>query len=764
MAMNKKISSYYKYNLFNFFHHPLFYITAVFFSVFTSAYFFYKNQFFSGNGTTDLLAFFATVPYVSIIVIPALCYKRSDQIYESFVPLSFFTRIFVRFLSVLTVYAILIITLLPVPFLVNIFGSVDWGQVFTSFICLVFYASAVISLCILISEIFESSISSFVISAVFLALFNSSHVFTVYVNLNNFFSSLCKLISFAWHFDAAGKGIIDTRDIIWFTGLTAINLFVTCLIRYKKAGKVFSKTLNIRHIFIMIIFVLVVLNGNRWYTRIDFSKNKTYSISPFTKEILSKAEGNIKITYYRSSTLEKKYPQVRDIADFLSTYTSFGKNINLKIKDPDNDEETKNLLQTYGITTHPMQSVTDNSLEYINVYSAITVEYNGNTELIPFILSAETLEYDLDGRLIHLITGATRLVNVIVGNGMGLDNDKGYNFVIPWLNSQGFVCYPLDPSNPDFAEILNTTMGPLLVIGDSQINIDAAVAIESYILSGKGNALFFVSPYSFDFDQWLLKQNMSTNIVEMLENWGIRFEDKIAADVSSQVLTMESAPSDESFYAEGSVYRENVNYPLFINLLPQTYTNLGATLFWATPILIENQENVIPYLITSNLSWSYKVDPSKEKLIETVPEFYKTQDYSQFETKTQNVGVQIRGPLNGLFTSYSIKDSNLIVIPDQYFLNTMTVFGMVGSGYGDYRNYELLTNMLLKLNGEEELAKLQSHSSTDKSLTKITDAKKFKDMKNLTNIILFVIIPLIYILSMCVITFVHYRKLKNEKI
>ena len=38
---------------------------------------------------------------------------------------------------------------------------------------------------------------------------------------------------------------------------------------------------------------------------------------------------------------------------------------------------------------------------------------------------------------------------------------------------------------------------------------------------------------------------MSTNIVEMLENWGIHFTQAIAADVSSAILTMDSATSEE---------------------------------------------------------------------------------------------------------------------------------------------------------------------------------------------------------------------------
>lgn len=763
--MNKKFNSYLKFNLFNFFHSPFFYIIWICFSVFTSAYFLYRQQFFTGNGTTDLLSFFSTVPYISIIIIPALAFKRSDIVFENFVPLVYFKRITARFLSVLIIYSIMILSLIPLPVLINLFGNVDAGQVVTSIICLIFYGAAVISLCILLSEFFENPILSFVISSLILALFNSCHIFTVYVVLNPFFSSFFKIISFAWHFDAAGKGIIDTRDLIWFISLCGLNLYLTSLVKYKKAGKIFNKTLKIRNLFIFIIIILVILNGNRWFTRFDFSQNKTYSISKYSKQLLDKAESNIKITYYRSGILEKKYPQVRDISDYLITYTSYGNNTSLVIKDPDTDEKAKNLMLNYGITSHPLQALSDNSLEYINVYSAIVIEYNGKTELIPFILSAQTLEFDLDGRIVHLLSDSIRLVNVIIGNGLGLSDDYGYNFIIPWLNSQGFICYPMDVSSPDFAEQLDSSSGPLLVIGDSKININAAVAIESYILSGKGNGLFFVSPYSFDFDQWLLLQNQSTNIVEMLENWGMRFEDKIAADVSSAVLTMESRPSEESkeFYSQESLYRENVNYPLFINLLPQTNTSTGATVFWATPITINDEAHVKPYLITSPLSWNYKIDTTKEKLIETIPEYYKTQDYTQFELSTQNLGVQITGPLNGLFTSYSTEKSNLIVIADQYFLNTLTVYGMVGNGYGDYRNFELLTNCLLKLNGEEELAAIQSKSSKDNTLSKITDQAVFNKYKSITNVVLFVILPLLILLAMTLVFILHYRRLNYAK-
>lgn len=758
--MNKKISAYLKFNLFNFFHHPLFYILGICFSVFTSAYFLYRQQFFSGNGTTDLLSFFSTVPYICILIIPALCYKRSDYIYNDFIPLSYFYKITTRFLSILIIYSIYIFVLLPIPIFVNFFGIVDPGQIFTSLLCLLFYGAAVISLCIFFTELFENGITSFIFSAIFLAIFNSSHIFTVYVNLNNYLSSFCKLISFAWHFDAAGKGIIDTRDLFWLLGITGLNLFITTMIKYYKNGKVFTKKNKIQNILIFTIFILFLMNSTRWYKRFDLSINKTYSISEYSKTLLNNAQSNIKITYYRSGVLEEKYPQVRDISDFLITYSTYSKNMNIVIKDPDKDENSKNLLQTYGVMTQPMQYISNNKVEYMNIYSAITIEYNGNTELIPYILSAQTLEYDLDGRLKHLLTNNYRIVNIVIGNGLGLNDQRGYNYLIPWLNSQGFVCYAIDVTDPDFSAKLSNTTGPLLVIGDNSLNINCAVAIESYILSKKGNGLFLISPYSFDFDQWLLTQNMNTNIVEMIENWGITFTDKIVADMSCSIITMESTSSEEELFSQNSTYRENVNYPLFINLLPQTNSTLGATLFWTTALELKDSQYIKPYLYSSQYSWNYTVDTTKQKLIETIPEFYKSQDYTSFETSPQIIGAQITGPINGLFTSYSCDSSNIIVIPDQYFVNTLTTFGVLGN---EYRNFDLLTNCLLKLNNEEELAQLQSRSSRDITLTKITETYKFNQFKKITNIFVFVIIPLVYLLTFILIILIHNWKIKNEK-
>ena len=715
--------------------------SAILFSVFTSAMFFIKGQFFAGSGSTDLLSYFSNAPYICIIVIPALCYKKSISIYNDFIPVSRFKKLLLNFARILAEYSIIIFMMLPVCLTLNYFGDTDNGQIFTGLICLLFYGAAVISLCLFINELFTNSIASFVVAALLLAVFNSIHVVPLYLNLNSVLSGLCRTLSFAWHFDAASKGIIDTRDILWLSLCAALFIYLTYMTIEIKKGRQFNKPQRLFFLGILFFTALLMLNSTRFYKRFDFSRNKSYSVNSYTKKLVDSLDDQLKITYYRSGSLSKLYPQIRDVTDFISSYSLLSSKIRYTIKDPDKDSDINTMLQNYGITSQQLQKSGTNSTEFINVYSAIVLEYKGNIALIPFIMSSQTLEYDFDMRIKSLISGQSLAVNIIIGNGMQLYDD--YGFIIPWLNSQGIVANPLYIEDPSFVTNLNLCTGPLLVIGDSEINIENAIAIENYILEQKGNALFAVSPYSCSIeDEWSITANKKTNLVEMLENWGVTFTDTIAADISCVRITMYSDEGDDENPFELSTQQKEVlNYPQWISLLPQQYCKLGMTLFW--PVSLSLSQNAVPYLITSPSAWTYKTDrASPSRLIETNPFLIQTDSAQNHEGGTQIVGAWITGGLTGLYNFGSCTDSNIIVIPDQYFVNTLMT-GYIGGDFGDYRNFEFLSNCILNLQGESELAELQSKTTRDKSLYKVNDLQQFQKLQTKVYIIVFLILPVI---------------------
>lgn len=721
----------------NYLKSPLFYFLAVLFLIFVSLNFFVKQQFFGVTGSTDLVLFFSAVPYICILIIPALCYPHSFFIYDSFIPQTHESKVLKRFFYLLIQYLILCCFLIPPVLCINIFGSVDGGQFFTGFLCLVVYGCAAISVTLLIYEIITLPVGAFLISAVILAIINSSHLGAVYISLNSFLTALCKSLSFVWHFDAAGKGILDTRDFIWFLSITAIFLLITYLVSEKKLGKILNGKKIRYNICLLLICILVLLNGQRYYKRLDLSKGRIYSLSSYSKRLASTFEDSLKITYYRSNNLLKLYPQIRDVTDFLMTYSDSSSRISLLIKDTDKDSQAAATLQNYGISSQPIRTIKNNSTEYLQVYSAIIIEYNGNIETIPFVTSAQSLEYDLDGRINHLVGQKERTVNIVIGNGMNLYSD--FSYLVNWLSSQGFICNQISIDDPEFSHKLDTAKGPLLVIGDSEIKIDQAIAIESFILNKEGKAFFAVSPFSVNIENdWSLVKNQRTNLIEMLENLGIKFSDSIGADVLCSRITMYSDDNQTKI----------LNYPFWISLMPQMDCKAGMTLFW--PDIMEFDDSVEPILWSSPSAYicniSSKDNPlistNQNSLIETNP--FELQNRSTEGLKKQSValGARIKGEIKGLYTLGLQKNADIYVIPDPYFLsNLMTQYN--GGEYGDYRNFDYLTGSLLRLNGEEELAELNGKANRDISLYKIDDEQHFQLMKKFTFVILMGIIPFI---------------------
>ena len=297
------MKSFLLHNLKNSIKSPSFTIISILFSIIVSINFFIRGQFFTGAGSTDLVLFFSAVPYICIIAIPALCYKGSFSIYDDFIPLSDLARQTALFLTRLILFSFDLLLLLPAILLIKLFGDLDAGQIFTSFVCLIFYGAAVISLCGFIQNIIPNKITSIIVSALVLVIFNTAHLFALYVQLPSFLVFFFRLLSFAWHFDAAGKGILDSRDLIYLAGSAVLFIFLSDSVLQIKKGRRFSKNLKLQHILLPLISLLIMLNSSRWYTRIDFSKNKTYSISKYTKALTSRIESPVKITYYRSSAI-----------------------------------------------------------------------------------------------------------------------------------------------------------------------------------------------------------------------------------------------------------------------------------------------------------------------------------------------------------------------------------------------------------------------------------------------------------------------------
>ena len=399
--------------------------------------FFLRQQFFTAVGSTELHTFFQGISQICILVIPLLVsILKLDFQFSLNVGEKDINIIFSKWLSLLTICAFFLLLTIFVPISVGFFGDVSVTGIFLGYAGIFLYICLANMLALLFSVWIQNQGAFFVTTIVFLALIHFAHLLPLYFPPLIHIQSILREISFAWHFDSFSKNIFDSRDIFFYI-IGSIFLFtLTLFCIQKKRGKSYAKHLPI----LLLTFVLLLLDTNRFYFRLDFSSDKKFSTSQYSKTLLENVAEPLSITYYRSARLKELYPQVRDINDFLLSYALLSPYISYNIVDPSSKKaEKQNVrarLQAYGITGEPLRLSQKDTTSLTTVYSTIVINYLGQTAIIPFLLNTAHLEYDLTSRIQELIFGKKRSAQVLVGNGMSLETD--YSYVKPWLESQGF--------------------------------------------------------------------------------------------------------------------------------------------------------------------------------------------------------------------------------------------------------------------------------------------------------------------------------------
>ncbi|MBO7123497.1 MAG: Gldg family protein [Treponema sp.] len=709
---------------------PFYWMAALVFALFSAAAFFFGTRFFvQGAGSASLAPFFLTMPYVLSVFVPAFCMNIRSRLFDQSLPFGEFQKGAARLLAGLFVFALCLLPTILIPVCVSFFGSVDGGAVLVSYAGLLFFFAASISFCVFLSGLLKSRAAYFAFSVLALAAINFMHNILTYVQLGDFLSGAIRSMSFAWRFDSASKGILDSRDFLFFALLALLFLVLNaCVLERKKGKKYFAKRRAFRSWTIVFIFVFLFLDASRAYKRFDFSEGKNYSPSERTKKIISGAQEKIRISYYRSSELLKLYPQVRDVGDFLRSLCASCKNISYAELDASRPAAAQTLKEL-SVQPLQLQSQKENSLEYVNAYSAIVIDYMDKTLYIPAAFSTFGLEYDLNLRLDYLTSQKSRRAYIVCANGM--DAEKDYKSALEWLNLEGFETTVIKASDLPF-KTLDASV-PMVLVGSKDLDLEGAAAVERFLESG-GSVLAMLSPYTVDINgSWSVSKNKGDFLLPIFERFGISFVDSLCADLSCVRANFYSSEPDGK---QGE--NKSVNYPLWINILPQESAPYGVNVFWASPLTVEKTK-AKEVLFSSSASWRFLPDKKNPDLL------FDTNPFTVPKSAIADPLVQKEA---SVLAAKSL-DKKLFVISGDLFANDL-LLALSGGENGDFRNFNYLTTSLLELSGESDMAALKNKGAADFSLWKITSGQEWQAAKNLSIFLNFAAAPIAILILMAV--------------
>jgi ABC-2 type transport system permease protein len=187
-------------------------------------------------GYADLDTLFSMAPYVFIFLIPAITMKsfaeeRKLGTLELLLtkPLTDWDIVLGKFFAA---FALVVVALLPtliyyfsIVTLGNPVGNIDTAAVVGSYVGLLFLAAIFCAIGIFTSTLSNNQIVAFLLAAFFCFL-----LYTGFDSLSSFAGSqalLVKQFGILYHYESLGKGLIDTRDIIYSLSTAGLLLLFT---------------------------------------------------------------------------------------------------------------------------------------------------------------------------------------------------------------------------------------------------------------------------------------------------------------------------------------------------------------------------------------------------------------------------------------------------------------------------------------------------------------------------------------------------------
>ncbi len=194
--------------------------------------------FFSGQAS--LQVFFGISYWTLFFFIPALTMgqlaeeNRSGTIELLLTkPIDYMQVIIGKFLSTFILIAIALALTIPYYITVANIGPVDHGAVISGYLGLLLLSASYISIGIFASSVSNNQIVGFLL-ALFIGIMFHWIFGMVATSISGFFGELFNYLSLQTHFDSISRGVIDTKDIIYFLSLIAMGLIASGSILAKK--------------------------------------------------------------------------------------------------------------------------------------------------------------------------------------------------------------------------------------------------------------------------------------------------------------------------------------------------------------------------------------------------------------------------------------------------------------------------------------------------------------------------------------------------
>jgi ABC-2 type transport system permease protein len=228
----KNAFTVFKKELRSYFSSPVGYVFIIFYLLVSNAFFFFVQDFFK-QGQDSMRGFFAAMPWIFLFFVPAISMRLWAEEKKMgtvelllTMPLKEWEVVLGKFLAAFAFLGIALLFTLTVPISLAYLGKPDFGVIVGSYVGALFLGSAYLAIGLYISSLTENQVVAFIISLAVVFVLLLVGIAPVWLNAVGSLVSFCDYVSLLSHFNNVTRGVIDSRDVVYYASVIVLFLYL----------------------------------------------------------------------------------------------------------------------------------------------------------------------------------------------------------------------------------------------------------------------------------------------------------------------------------------------------------------------------------------------------------------------------------------------------------------------------------------------------------------------------------------------------------
>ncbi len=305
---------------------------------------------FQGNfnifdfGFANLSPFFTLAPWIFIFLIPGICMRSFSEEKKQGTLELLFTKPITKWQLLLGKYFgnLMLVILALVPTFLYVLtidqlgsptGNFDLGATFGSYLGLLFLGACYTAIGLFSSTLSQNQLVAFMVAVFlcFLVYFGLEGISEIGIFGSNTYG--LEYLGIAFHYESISRGVIDTRDILYFLSVIFLFLYFTKF----SLGRLSNQKRKKPRQLISVLLILIGINvaSAFFFDRFDLTDDNRYTLSEASRNIAQEMDSPMVVTIFLTGDLPSEFKRLQlETKRILEEFAAYNPNIKYEFVDP----------------------------------------------------------------------------------------------------------------------------------------------------------------------------------------------------------------------------------------------------------------------------------------------------------------------------------------------------------------------------------------------------------------------------------------------